>query len=234
MPALLTTVIGYTVLTNCTMISPICQRDLHLDIQTILIRDNYCLPQKRKNLIEVLSPKFWFRHQPEDGPEGDVPEGKRDPPGTQDALPHGLRKLPHVQDPGDSTEQGETSDTGLRELNAVEGHVRGPGHMDVEDHIRSPPDGLLASIPAPNNVVPVLPDGLRHAPLSEMAGVARKRQGKLVFESKENSPLWTRIMGKVPMVALLTLVGCMAVISYGQKEVDSEALLNPHTERETS
>ena len=32
-----------------------------------------------------------------------------------------------------------------------------------------------------------------------MAGVARRRQG---IESKENSPLWTHIMGKVPMVAL--------------------------------
>ena len=41
-----------------------------------------------------------------------------------------------------------------------------------EDHIRSPQDGLLASIPAHNNVVPVLSDGLRHSPLSEIAGGA--------------------------------------------------------------
>ena len=41
-----------------------------------------------------------------------------------------------------------------------------------KNHIRSPQDGLLASIPAHNNVVPVLSDGLRHSPLSEMAGGA--------------------------------------------------------------
>ena len=56
---------------------------------------------------------------------GDVPEGKGDPPGTQDAMPHGLRKLPHNQDPG--------SVTGLRELNVIEGPIGDP--IDVEDHV---------------------------------------------------------------------------------------------------
>ena len=87
-----------------------------------------------------------------------------------------------------------------------------------EDHIRSPQDGLLASIPAQNNVVQVLSDGLRHSPLSKMAGVARRRQGKMVLD-KGNSPLWTRTM-----IALLTLVGGMAVTSSGQKAVNQGAL----------
>ena len=49
------------------------------------------------------------------------------PPGTQDAVPHGLRKLPHNQAPG-----------------SVTGHVIGPGDpIGVEGHTgldRGPPD----------------------------------------------------------------------------------------------
>ena len=98
-------------------------------------------------------------------------------PGSRGGLTDHLDKLPHNQVPVSVTGQ-EVVGTLVHmdiEIMITVNHclpVRGASEDPMcEDHIRTQ-DGLLASIPAHNNVVPVLSDGLRHSPLSEMAEIA--------------------------------------------------------------